>query len=273
METATQECPTQALALTGLRKASVVLITLGPDLSSEVLRHLNRDEIEQITLEIARIRHVSADVREAVLAEFNQMVVAQECIAEGGIEYAQRILQQALGPESATDVISRMTTMLQVQPFDAVKSVDPAQLLRLLRNEHPQTIALVLAHLPAERAAIILSGLDAPLQTQVAMRIVNLEHASPEVVREVESILQSRLATTGSQNLEPVGGVAALAEILNRADRSTERAVLDELAARNPEVAAAVKQRLFVFEDLVTLGRRDIQLVLREVDGRIWRWR
>ncbi len=196
------------------------------------------------------------------------MVVAQECIAEGGIEYAQRILQQALGPESATDVISRMTTMLQVQPFDAVKSVDPAQLLRLLRNEHPQTIALVLAHLPAERAAIILSGLDAPLQTQVAMRIVNLEHASPEVVREVESILQSRLATTGSQNLEPVGGVAALAEILNRADRSTERAVLDELAARNPEVAAAVKQRLFVFEDLVTLGRRDIQLVLREVDGK-----
>ncbi len=268
METATQECPTQALALTGLRKASVVLITLGPDLSSEVLRHLNRDEIEQITLEIARIRHVSADVREAVLAEFNQIVVAQECIAEGGIEYAQRILQQALGPESATDVISRMTTMLQVQPFDAVKSVDPAQLLRLLRNEHPQTIALVLAHLPAERAAIILSGLDAPLQTQVAMRIVNLEHASPEVVREVESILQSRLATTGSQNLEPVGGVAALAEILNRADRSTERAVLDELAARNPEVAAAVKQRLFVFEDLVTLGRRDIQLVLREVDGK-----
>lgn len=268
METAVREPATKPGGLSGLRKASVVLIALGPDLSAGVLRHLKRDEIERITLEIARVRHVSPEVRDAVLAEFSQMIVAQESIAEGGIEYAQQILQQALGPESATDVISRLMALLELQPFESLKDAEPAHLLQLLRNEHPQTIALVLAHLPPDRAGAVLSGLPAALQAQVAMRIASLDQASPEAVREVEAMLQARLSGAGPQGAGLRGGAGVLAEILTRADRSTERAVLEEMKAHTPEMADEVKKHLFVFEDMATLGRRDVQLVLREVDGK-----
>lgn len=261
--------PSMPLAqLPALRKASVVLISLGQELSANVLKHLNRDEIELLTLEIARIKHVPPDLRDAVLAEFSQMIVAQECIIEGGIEYAQSILQEALGKETAGEIISRLVTMLQVQPFDSVKGVDPTQLLQLLQNEHPQTIALVLAHLPPEASAAVLSGLVPKLQAQVAMRIVGMDRASPEVVREVESMLRARISATGTQDFDKAGGASTLADILNRADRSTERAILDDLMENSPEIADEVKKRLFVFEDIITLGRRDIQLVLREVDGK-----
>jgi len=263
-----EEHPVPVAQLPAVRKASIVLISLGQELSANVLKHLSRDEIETLTLEIARIKHVSPDLRDAVLAEFSQMIVAQECIIEGGIEYAQGVLQQALGKETASEIISRLVTMLQVQPFDSVKSVDPTQLLQLLQNEHPQTIALVLAHLPPETSAMVLSGLPQKLQAQVAMRIVGMDRASPEVVREVEGILQARITATGTQDFDKAGGPSTLADILNCADRTTERSILDDLMENNPEVAEEVKKRLFVFEDIITLGRRDIQLVLREVDGK-----
>jgi len=263
-----EEAALPATQLTGLRKASVALIALGQDLSANVLKHMNRDEIETLTLEIARVKHVPADLRDAVLSELSQMVVAQQCIVEGGIEYAQGVLQQALGKDTAGEIISRLVSMLQVQPFDSVKGVDTTQLLQLLQIEHPQTIALVLSHLPSERAAAVLSGLPSEMQTQVAMRIVGMDRASPDVVREVEGMLQSRISATGGQDFDKAGGPATLADILNRADRSTERAILDDLMENNPEVAEEVKKRLFVFEDITTLNRRDIQLVLREVDGK-----
>ena len=254
--------------LSGLRKAAIVLITLGEDLSVGVLKHLQRDEIEALTLEIARVKAVSPDLREGVLGEFSELEGAHEAITGGGFEYVKKILNSALGTDSASEIISRLVNRLQVRPFDTVKAADPTQLLQLLQNEHPQTIALVLAHLPSDRAAVVLSGLPPKMQAQVAMRVVNMDSASPEAMREVDSMLQTRIAATGSQDFDKVGGASALAEMLNRSDRATEKAILEALTENDPETAEEVKKQLFVFEDIVNLGKRDIQLVLREVDGK-----
>ncbi|HHV71198.1 MAG TPA: flagellar motor switch protein FliG, partial [Clostridia bacterium] len=193
--------------LTGLQKAAVLLISLGPEMSSKILKHMRDDEIEQLTLEIANMRRFPDDIRDKVFEEFQQLCTAQQYLSQGGIQYAREVLEKALGPQKAAEIINRLTVNLQVRPFDFVRKTDPAQLLNFIQGEHPQTIALILAYLSPEQAAIVMSGLPPERQIDVAKRIALMDRTSPEVIREVEQVLERKLSTMVTQDFTSTGGV------------------------------------------------------------------
>ena len=254
--------------LTGKQKAAVLLVAMGRDVSSEIFKQLKDDEIEQLTLEIARVDKVEPGERDRVLVEFQEMMMGQEFITSGGIEYAREILEKALGSERAVDVINRLTSSLQVRPFDFIRNADPAQLLNFIQGEHPQTISLILAYLPPEMASPILGALPSDIQADVARRIATMDRTSPDVLREVERVLERKLSSLVNEEYTAAGGVESIVEILNRVDRTTEKAIIENLEEDDPQLAEEIKKRMFVFEDLVLLGDRDIQQVLREVDSK-----
>ncbi|GAB7388216.1 flagellar motor switch protein FliG [Bacillaceae bacterium] len=256
-----------AKELSGRQKAAILLIALGPEVSAQIFKHLREEEIEQLTLEIASMRRVEGEHKEAVLNEFQQMCIAQEYIAQGGINYAKEILEKALGQQKAIDIINRLTATLQVRPFDFARKADPGQILNFIQNEHPQTIALVLSYLEPEQAATILSALPQEQQADVARRIALMERTSPEVISRVERVLEQKLSATVSEDYTSAGGIETIVNVLNGVDRSTERTILDTLAIQDPELADEIKKRMFVFEDIVTLDDRSIQRVIREVDN------
>lgn len=256
--------------LTGRQKAAILLISLGPELSGQIFRHLTDEEIEQLTLEIASLRRVDSDTRAVVLDEFHEMVMAQEYIAQGGIEYAKELLEKGLGPQKAAEIIHRLTASLHVRPFDFARKTDPAQLLNFIQHEHPQTIALILAYLNPEQAGQILSSLPAELQVEVAKRLATLDRTSPEVLEEVEATLERRLSAFVTQDFTVAGGIDVAVDILNRVDRATEKTIMDALEEEDPELAEEIKKRMFVFEDIVLLSDRDIQMIVREVDSSEW---
>jgi len=256
--------------LTGRQKAAILLISLGPELSGQIFRHLTDEEIEQLTLEIASLRRVDSDTRAEVLDEFHEMVMAQEYIAQGGIEYAKELLEKGLGPQKAAEIIHRLTASLHVRPFDFARKTDPAQLLNFIQHEHPQTIALILAYLNPEQAGQILSSLPAELQVEVAKRLATLDRTSPEVLEEVEATLERRLSAFVTQDFTVAGGIDVVVDILNRVDRATEKTIMDALEEEDPELAEEIKKRMFVFEDIVLLSDRDIQMIVREVDSSEW---
>lgn len=256
--------------LTGRQKAAILLISLGPELSGQIFRHLTDEEIEQLTLEIASLRRVDSDTRAVVLDEFHEMVMAQEYIAQGGIEYAKELLEKGLGPQKAAEIIHRLTASLHVRPFDFARKTDPAQLLNFIQHEHPQTIALILAYLNPEQAGQILSSLPAELQVEVAKRLATLDRTSPEVLEEVEATLERRLSAFVTQDFTVAGGIDVVVDILNRVDRATEKTIMDALEEEDPELAEEIKKRMFVFEDIVLLSDRDIQMIVREVDSSEW---
>ncbi|NNV05022.1 flagellar motor switch protein FliG [Geobacillus sp. C56-T2] len=253
--------------LTGRQKAAILLISLGPDVSASVYKHLSEDDIEKLTLEISNVRQVTADQKEEVLEEFRQLAVAQDYIAQGGIAYAKEVLERALGPDKAMNIIHRLTSALMVRPFDFARKADPMQLLNFIQNEHPQTIALILSYLEPAQAGQILSALPQEMQADVARRIALMDSTSPEIISEVEQILERRLSATFVQDYTQAGGIEAVVEVLNQVDRSTERTILDALEIQDPELAEEIKKRMFVFEDIVTLDNRAIQRVIREVDN------
>ncbi|BBW96690.1 flagellar motor switch protein FliG [Geobacillus sp. FSL W8-0032] len=253
--------------LTGRQKAAILLISLGPDVSASVYKHLSEDDIEKLTLEISNVRQVTADQKEEVLEEFRQLAVAQDYIAQGGIAYAKEVLERALGPDKAMSIIHRLTSALMVRPFDFARKADPMQLLNFIQNEHPQTIALILSYLEPAQAGQILSALPQEMQADVARRIALMDSTSPEIISEVEQILERRLSATFVQDYTQAGGIEAVVEVLNQVDRSTERTILDALEIQDPELAEEIKKRMFVFEDIVTLDNRAIQRVIREVDN------
>jgi flagellar motor switch protein FliG len=253
--------------LTGKQKAAILLISLGPDVSASVYKHLSEDEIEKLTLEISNVRQVAAQEKEEVLEEFHQIALAQDYISQGGIAYAKEVLEKALGSEKALNIISRLTSALMVRPFDFARKADPTQLLNFIQNEHPQTIALVLSYLEPTQAGQILSALPQEMQADIARRIALMDSTSPEVINEVEQILERKLSTTVVQDYTQTGGIEAVVEVLNGVDRSTERTILDALEIQDPELAEEIKKRMFVFEDIVTLDNRAIQRVIREVDN------
>ncbi|MBT9253391.1 MAG: flagellar motor switch protein FliG [Brockia lithotrophica] len=257
--------PRSTKELTGKEKAAVLLIGLGPEVSAKVLRHLTDEEIEELTLEIAATRHVPSELRNQIIKEFHELVLAQTYIAEGGISYAREVLEKALGRDKAMDILKRLTSMLQVRPFDFLKQTDSMQLLHYLQEEHPQTIALVLSYLEPKQAAEILASLPPERQGDIAFRMATMRGASPEAIYEVERILEQKLASTGIADITQVGGVDAVVQILNLVDRSTERAILEQLETTDPELAEEIKKRMFVFEDIVLLDNRSIQKVIREV--------
>ncbi|HJV45270.1 MAG TPA: flagellar motor switch protein FliG [Bacillota bacterium] len=255
------------LKLTGKQKAAILLIAMGKEASSKIFSHLDDDEVDQLTLAIASMRKVETKEKEEVFQEFHEMCVAQDYIAMGGITYAQDVLEAAMGKEKANQIIHRLTAQLQVKPFDFARRVDALQIFHYLQNEHPQTIALVLAHLEYQQASMILSSLPADLQSDVARRIAQLEQTSPDVIKEVEKILEQKLSASINQDYTVVGGIDAIVGILNGVDRSTEKSILETLEMRDGDLVEEIKKRMFIFEDIISLDRRAIQRVIQEVEN------
>ncbi len=254
--------------LSSQEKAAILFIALGPEYSAKLFQHMDDDEIEQVTLEIASHKQVSAEQKAAVVSEFYQMAMANDYISTGGLEYAQSVLEKALGAEKAMDIINRLTTSLQVRPFDFLRKTDPSQLLTFIQNEHPQTIALIIAYLEPDQAAVVLGALPTDVQADVARRIADMDRTSPDIIREVERVLERKLSTLVNQDFATAGGVEAVVEVLNRVDRTTEKSILEALEVDNPELAEEIKRRMFVFEDIVLLDDRSLQMVLREVENK-----
>ena len=255
------------LGMDGLQKSAVLLITLGPEKSAQIFKHLKEDEIEQLTLEIANTSSVSPQMKEDVLAEFYEVCLAQQYIAEGGINYAKELLEKALGVEKAKEVISKLTANLQVRPFEFIRKTDPSQLLNFIQDEHPQTIALILSYLSSSQSAQVISSLPPDKQADVARRIATMDRTSPDVIKEVEGVLERKLASIVNQDYTIIGGVDAIVAILNTVDRGTERHILETLEIEDPELADEIRRKMFVFEDILSLDDRTIQRVLRDVDN------
>ncbi len=251
----------------GIQKAAILLIALGPEKSATIFKHLKEDEIEELTLEIANTRSVSPQTKEEVLNEFYEVCIAQQYIAEGGIDYAKDLLEKALGQDKAHDVISKLTASLQVRPFEFIRKTDASQLLNFIQDEHPQTIALILSDLPAGQASAVISALPLDKQADVARRIAQMDRTSPDVIKEVERVLERKLASLVNQDYTIVGGVDAIVEILNYVDRGTEKHIMENLEVEEPELADEIKRKMFVFEDILSLDDKTIQRVLRDVDN------
>ena len=254
-------------SLSGVQKAAILLIVLGPERSAEIFKHLKEEEIEELTLEIANTRSVSPTVKDNVINEFYEVCLAQQYIAEGGINYAKELLEKAYGEEKALDVIGRLTASLQVKPFEFVRKTDASQLLNFIVDEHPQTIALVLSYLTTQQSAMIIAALPPDRQADVARRIAVMDRTSPDVIKEVEKVLETKLASLVNQDYTIIGGVDAVVDILNTVDRGTEKHIMETLEIEEPELADEIRKKMFVFEDILLLDGRAIQRVLREVDN------
>jgi flagellar motor switch protein FliG len=254
--------------MTGHEKAAILMITLGLEVSSTIFKFLRQDEVETIVLEIAKISTVPIDKRDAVITEAYQRAIALKYINEGGIEYAKEILERSFGAGQADDMTNRLFAALKHgNPLELVKKTEPAQLLEFIREEHPQTIALILVYMSAEQAGAVLSQLESELQADVAMRIAILQKTAPEVLEQLDELLGRRLLVTGA-DFTKAGGVQSLAQLMGFVDRDTEKNILDGLNKRDPQIAAEVKNLLFVFEDIINLDDRAIQRILKEVEGK-----
>ncbi len=254
----------------GKEKVAILLIALGPQKSAEIFKHLNEDEIEELTLQIANMRMVSPEEKQMVIEEFYQICLAQEYISEGGINYAKDVLERALGSDKAIDIINKLTSSLHVRPFEFIRKADPNQLLNYIQNEHPQTIALILSYLGSSQAAQILSSLPLEKQSDVTRRIAIMDRTSPEVVREIENILESKFSNILAQDYTTTGGIQSVVDILNSVDRGTEKHIMEDLDIRDAELSEEIRRRMFVFEDIITLDDRSIQRIIREIDNSQW---
>lgn len=252
--------------LSGKQKAAILLVSLGPDLSAEVMKHFDEDEIEELTLEIANLNKVPTETKDEVLDEFHQMCVAYDYLNQGGIGYAREVLTKALGENQAENVIDRLTSSLQVRPFDQLRKADPTQILNFIQGEHPQTIALIMAYLDPNQASTILSALSPQQQSEVAKRIATMDRTSPEVIKEVERVLEQKLSSMMTNEYSTAGGLESIVDIINTVDRGTEKTILEDLDEDDPELAENIRKRLFVFEDITLLTDQAVQLVLRDID-------
>ena len=253
--------------LSGLQKSAILLIALGPERSATIFKHLKEEEIEELTLEIANTRSITPQVKDDVINEFYQVCLAQQYIAEGGITYAKELLEKALGSEKALDVIGKLTASLQVKPFEFIRKTDPSQLLNFIQDEHPQTIALILAYLSPQQAALIIAALPQERQADVAKRVALMDRTSPDVIKEVEQILENKLSSLVNQDYTIIGGVDQVVEILNTVGRGTEKHIMETLEIEEPELADEIRKKMFVFEDILLLDDRAIQRVLHDVDN------
>jgi flagellar motor switch protein FliG len=255
------------LEIKGRRKAAVLLVALGPDRAAEVFKHLRDEEIETLSLEMAGLHRVDPRTTEVVFEELAATVEAYDSLLSGGVDYAREVLERALGPERALEIIGRLSSVIEMRPFEFLRRTPAEQLVTFLRNESPQTMALVIANLHTTLASQVLSNLPGSEQAEIAIRIARMGETSPDVVKQVEGVMKKKLDSVVQQEyVRAAGGIKSLAEILNRTDRSTERNVLDSLTEADEELAAEVRRLLFVFEDIVKLDDRSIQLVLREAD-------
>ncbi|MFC7479763.1 flagellar motor switch protein FliG [Luedemannella flava] len=253
--------------MTGLRKAAILMVQMGKEHSARIISRLREAEVEELTSEIARMSSIAPEQARAVLDEFHSLAMSRHLTTHGGLEFARELLEASLGPERAAEILSRLAVPMPDMPFGFLAHADPRQVLSFVQHEHPQLIALVLAHVPAMLASQILSGLEAELQADVAHRIAVMDRTSPEIIRQVESALERKLSSVlQPTELSTVGGLEPLVEIINRTDRITERLILDGLEGRDPELAEEIRRRMFMFDDVIHLDDRAVQLVMRQVD-------
>lgn len=255
--------------LTGVQKAAILFITLGPEAASGIIKKLSDAEIQKITYEIANITSVKQEQRTGILEEFVEMNKAKDYILEGGFEYARNLLGKALGSQRAKEILEKVSEATQqYRPFAIARKADAHQLLNVISNEHPQTIALILCYLQPDKGAQILSELSEDIQTEVAYRVASMDNTSPMVIKEIEKVLNTKLSSVVRTDMTTIGGVETLVDILNQVDRTTEKNITEGLEREDPELAEKIKQSMFVFEDVVSLDDVSIQRVLREVESK-----
>ena len=253
--------------LSGVQKAALLFITLGPDASAGIIKKLPETEIQKITYEIANITSVKSQQKQDILNEFVEMNKAKDFLIEGGLEYARNLLSKALGSQRAKDILEKVTEATQqYRPFAIARKADAHQLLNIISNEHPQTIALILCYLQPDKAGQILSSLTEEVQTEVSLRIATMNNTSPMVVKEIEKVLDSKLSSVVRSDMTVLGGVETLVDILNQVDRTTEKNITEGLEKENTELAEKIRESMFIFENIITLDDVSIQRILREVE-------
>lgn len=255
------------IQIPGLRKAAIVLLSLGQDIGAQVISRLERDQIEDVSRQIAELEMVRPEEQTRVLQEFYTLAMAHQYIEQGGLAYAQSLLEKSLSPNDASDIIKQVTQTIQQTPFQFLQKAEAENVLTFIQDEHPQTIALILAHLQPTKSSEILMGLSQQKQVEVIKRIASMEQTNPEVIKEVEAGLEHRLSDIVSQTFDKAGGVEAAAEILNLADRSTEKGILESLETDDPDLVEQIRRLMFVFEDILLVNDKGIQSVLKEVDN------
>lgn len=254
--------------LPGKRKAAIFLACMGSDKASRIMSSLSDEEVEELTLSLSGLDSVDSNVRTAVIDEFYEMAVANKIVTQGGIDYARGLLEKAFGPDRTVEILTRLQTNLQDVPFQFLKKADPGQIVTFIQDEHPQTISLILAHLPSVTAAMILSALSQEVQADVVMRIATMERTPPEVVREVERVLERKMAAVFTQGFTFAGGVKDVAEILNSIDRAAEKTIMSSLEETDPELAEEIARLMFTFDDIVYVDDGGIQKALRDVESK-----
>lgn len=255
----------------GIRKAAVLMIILGDQISAEMLRQLDEEEVQAIGHEVARITSISNDQAEGVLEEFYQMSMAHDYVLKGGIDYAKKMLMNAFGPEHARKLVDRLVKTLgsEMASFDTLQKADPQQLAKFIHNEHPQTIALILSHLNASQAAGLLISLPQEMRADVALRMAHLDQISPLIVSKIAAIIGQRLKSLGELNRESYGGVRAVSEMFNRMDSGTSKDILEAIEQNDPKLVEGIRHLMFVFEDLLLLSQDAIKEMLGKVDRKV----
>ena len=252
--------------ISGPTKAAIVMVALGSEASSQIFKNLDEHEVERLSTEIAQLDNISPAIREAILEEFHSLAMAQQYVSQGGMDYAREILEAALGPRRAKEILEKIQNTIRTTGFNLLENVDPKQLVNFIQKEHPQTIALLLAHMEPKNAAPIISALPQELQVDVTTRIATMESISPETLGQVEEVLISQVKSLFGGDVSEIGGVKAVAEMLNSVDRTAEKNILGNLERENPELATEIKNLMFVFEDVLLLDDRSMQRVMKEVD-------
>lgn len=255
-------------ALTSAQKAAIIISSIGTENASEVFKHFSDEEVEQITLEIARMNYYPMEVVDSVLNEFYELCLTQKVISEGGVEYARDILEKAFGPQTAQALFEKITKQFQTKAFAFVRKADYKNLLAMVQNEHPQTIALILSYARSDQASAILSELPKKTRIDVVERMAKMDRASPDVVKSIERTLEKKFDNLVTADTTEVGGIDYVAEVMNNVDRATEKYIFDELTLRDPKLADDIRSKMFVFEDIVTLDNMAIQAFIPEVDSK-----
>jgi len=253
--------------LSGVRKSAVLLLSLPQEQAAEILKRLPSEAVEEVGREIASLGEVSVTIRQEIFGEFYNLAVANSYLNEGGLEYAKALIRKSMDDDVASKIIKQVVQQVQTTPFSFLQKAESENLLTFIQDEHPQTIALILAHLPSQKASEILVGLPSQKQIEVVKRIANMEQTNPEVIKEVERGLEHRLLDIVSQTFEKAGGVDTVAEILNLADRSTEKGIMEGLEAEDPDLVEQIRRLMFVFEDILLVNDKGIQSVLKEIDN------
>ena len=265
---AASSLPSDVNKLTGAQKAATLLIALGVETAGQILRKMDDDDVEKVSIEIARLRNVSSDLVEGVLLEYRDMAMARDYIGQGGVPYARDVLQTALGPRRADEIMMRVEAAMEVSAFHLLQTVETFQLTSFLQKEHPQTAALILAHLNPRKAADIVSSLPFELKNEVMYRLATMGKTSPEMLNDIEDVIRNQLGSLIGAEMSVTGGAGQVAEILNLTSRAAERSILDNIRERSDELATSIKALMFVFDDLQGVSAPDLQRLLMDVDQR-----